>query len=118
MRFRFKAFGLHLLASACALTVILGALYLGWYRWPGWYLTSVGKLLLIVCSVDLVLGPTLTLIIANPKKPRRTLARDITMIVVVQLVALAYGALTLWHGRPLYYTFSANRLETVQASDS
>jgi hypothetical protein len=23
----------------------------------------------------------------------------------------------LWQGRPLYYTFSANRLETVQASD-
>jgi hypothetical protein len=117
MRFRFKAFGLHLLASACALSLILGGLYLGWYRWPGWYLTAVGRILLIVCSVDLALGPTLTLIIANPKKPRRTLARDITMIVLVQLVALAYGSVTLWQGRPLYYTFSANRLETVQASD-
>ena len=117
MRFRLKAFGLHLLASACVLSVILGGLYLGWYKWPGWYLTAVGRILLIVCSVDLALGPTLTLIIANPKKPRRTLARDITMIAVVQLAALAYGTVTLWHGRPLYYTFSANRLETVQASD-
>ncbi len=64
-----------------------------------------------------MLGPTLTLIIANPKKPRRTLARDIAVIATVQLVALTYGATTLWGGRPLYYTFSANRLETVQASD-
>ena len=39
------------------------------------------------------------------------------MIAVVQLAALAYGTVTLWQGRPLYYTFSANRLETVQASD-
>jgi hypothetical protein len=117
MRFRLKAFGLHLLASACVLSVILGGLYLGWYKWPGWYLTAVSRILLILCSVDLVLGPTLTLIIANPKKPRRTLARDITMIAAVQLAALAYGTVTLWHGRPLYYTFSANRLETVQASD-
>jgi hypothetical protein len=117
MPFRFKAFGLHLLASACALSLVLGGLYLGWYHWPGWYLTAVGRILLIVCSVDLALGPTLTLIIANPKKPRRTLARDITMIALVQLAALAYGTVTLWQGRPLFYTFSANRLETVQASD-
>ena len=117
MRFRFKAFGLHLLASACALSLVLGGLYLGWYHWPGWYLTAVGRILIIVCSVDLVLGPTLTLIIANPRKLRRTLARDIAIIASVQLVALIYGATTLWQGRPLYYTFSANRLETVQASD-
>src|SRR5439155_1199948 len=36
MRFRLKAFGLHLTGSACALTLILGGLYLGWYRWPRW----------------------------------------------------------------------------------
>jgi len=30
MKFRLKAFGLHLLASASVLTLILGALYLGW----------------------------------------------------------------------------------------
>jgi hypothetical protein len=117
MRFRLKAFGLHLLASACVLSLVIGGLYLGWYKWPGWYLTAVARVLLILCSVDLALGPSLTLIIANPKKPRRTLARDIAMIAVVQLVALAYGTVTLWQGRPLYYTFSANRLETVQASD-
>jgi hypothetical protein len=117
MRFRLKAFGLHLLGSACALTLVLGGLYLGWYHWPGWYLTAVTRILLIVAGVDLALGPTLTLIIANSKKPLRTLARDIAMIATVQLAALLYGAVTLWQGRPLYYTFSANRLETVQASD-
>jgi hypothetical protein len=117
MRFRLTAFGLHLLGSACALSLVLGGLYLGWYHWPGWYLTAATRILLIVMLVDLVLGPTLTLIIANPKKPPRTLVRDIAMIVTVQLAALIYGAATLWHGRPLYYTFSVNRLETVQASD-
>ena len=117
MRFRLTAFGLHLLGSACVLTLVLGGLYLGWYHWPGWYLTAVTRVLLIVGLVDLGLGPTLTLIIANPKKSRRVLARDVAMIVAVQLAALIYGATTLWQGRPLYYTFSANRLETVQASD-
>ena len=117
MRFRLKAFGFHLLGSVCALTLVLGCLYFGWYYWPGWYLTAAPRILLILCTVDLVLGPTLTLIIANPKKPRRVLARDIAIIAIVQLAALGYGAATLWERRPLFYTFSATRLETVQASD-
>lgn len=117
MRFRLQAFGLHLLGSACALTLVLGSIYLGWYRWPGWYLSSVLQIVGIVLMVDIVLGPTLTLIVANPGKPRRSLARDIGMIVAVQLVALGYGAVTLWMGRPLYYAFSVNSLQLVQASD-
>jgi hypothetical protein len=117
MKFRLEAFGLHLLGSASALTLILGALYLGWYRWPGWYLSSVLHVIGIVVLVDLVVGPMLTLIVANPGKPRRVLARDIAMIVTVQLVALVYGSVTLWAGRPLYYTFSVDSLECVQASD-
>jgi hypothetical protein len=117
MKFRLKAFGLHLTGSACALTLVLGALYLGWYRWPGWYLTGVLHVLIIVGVVDLALGPALTLIIANPRKARRELARDIAVIVTVQIAALIYGTATLWHGRPLYYTFSVNRLEMVRASD-
>lgn len=117
MKFRLTAFGLHLLGSAIALTVVLGSLYLGWYRWPGWYLSSVLHVVGLVVLVDLALGPTLTLIIASPRKARRSLARDIGVIVTVQIVALVYGAATLWQGRPLYYAFSVNSLDMVQASD-
>jgi hypothetical protein len=117
MQFRLKAFGLHLLGSACVLALVLGGLYLGWYRWPGWYLTNVVHVAAILGGVDLTLGPLITLLIANPRKPRRELARDVSVIVAVQLVALTYGAVTLWSGRPLYYTFSEDRLEIVQAAE-
>ena len=117
MRSRLKAFGLHLLGSATVLALVLGALWLGWYRWPGWYLSSVLHVVGIVVMVDLVMGPTLTLIVASPDKPRRILARDVAVIVTVQLVALVYGTVTLWGGRPLYYAFSMNSLDCVQASD-
>jgi hypothetical protein len=117
MRFRLRAFGLHASASFTLLALIFGSLYAGWYRWPGWFLSGVLRVVLIVALVDLVLGPTLTLIVANPGKPRPALARDIAVIVAVQLVALLYGAATLWLGRPLYYTFSVDRLQIVQASD-
>jgi hypothetical protein len=117
MHFRLKLFSLHLLSSATVLTLILGCLYFGWYHWPGWYLTDVTQVILVMVCVDVVLGPTLTLIIANKNKPRRELTRDIGIIVVVQLCALVYGSMQLWNGRPLYYVFSENALSVVQAYD-
>jgi len=117
MRFRLKAFSLHLLSSATVLTLILGSLYFGWYRWPGWHLTEVKTVVLVMVCVDVVLGPTLTLIIANQKKSRRELAWHIGIIVAVQLCALTYGSASLWSGRPLYYAFSENVLQLVQAYD-
>jgi hypothetical protein len=117
MKFRFKAFGLHVTASTCLFLLALGTLYFGWYRWPGWYLTGATTIVLMMAGIDIVLGPLLTFIIANPNKPRRELARDISIIAVVQLAAMGYGITTLWNGRPLYYTYSVRFLEMVQASD-
>ena len=117
MRFRLKLFALHLSSSAIVLTLILGSLYFGWYRWPGWYLTDVKMVVLVMVCVDVVLGPTLTFIIANQKKSRRELTRDIGIIVAVQLCALSYGSVSLWNGRPLYYAYSEGLLQLVQAYD-
>jgi hypothetical protein len=117
MQFRLKALGLHLLASATALSLILGALYFGWYRWPGWYLADVTGVVIVMIGVDVVIGPLLTFVVANAGKPRRELKRDIAIIVAVQLCALIYGAGSLWSGRPLYYAFSESVLQMVQAYD-
>jgi hypothetical protein len=117
MKFRLKAFLVHLVSSAVVLTLILGVLYFGWYRWPGWYLTGVAKVVLVMIGVDVVLGPTLTFVIANKNKPRRELVRDLGIIVIIQLCALTYGSVSLWNGRPLYYAFSESVLQLVQAYD-
>ena len=117
MRFRLKAFGLHLLGSCVVLTLVLGTLYFGWYRWPGWFLADALPVVMVLAGVDLALGPLLTFVIAQEAKPRRALARDVAIIVAVQLCALVYGAVSLWHGRPLYYAFSEDVLQLVQAYD-
>jgi hypothetical protein len=108
---------LHLLGSSTALVLVLGGLYLGWYRWPGWYLANVAVVVATMAGVDVVLGPLLTLLIANPRKPRGELARDIGVIILVQFAALAYATMTLWHGRPIIYAYSQDRIELVRASD-
>lgn len=117
MKFRLKAFSLHLLGSATALTLILGTLYFGWYRWPGWRLADVTQVVTVLIGVDLVVGPLMTMVIANSNKSRRELTRDIGIIVAVQICALIYGSGSLWNGRPLYYAFSVNILQMVQAYD-
>jgi hypothetical protein len=117
MKFRFKVFGLHLLASTLVLSLTLGAFYLGWYHWPGWYLADASHVIAVMAGVDVVIGPTLTLIVANANKPRRELRRDLSMIIAAQLIALVYGTTQLWDGRPLYYAFSENVLQMIQAYD-
>jgi hypothetical protein len=115
MKFRLKAFSLHLLGSASALTLILGTLYFGWYRWPGWYLAEATPVVAVLVGVDLVIGPLLTFVIASNRKSRRELTRDIGIIVAVQVLALIYGTTSLWNGRPLYYAYSETVLQLVQA---
>jgi len=75
MKFRLKAFGAHLLGSTLALTLVLGALDYGWYHFPGWHLTDAVHVVVVMIGVDVVIGPLITLIIANARKPRRELAR-------------------------------------------
>ena len=117
MNFRLRSFGLHLLASVATLAIIFGTLYFGWYRWPGWYLADVSRVVVVMAGVDVVVGPLLTFTVASPGKPRRELARDIMVIVAIQLFALIYGTMSVWNGRPLYYAFSENLLQVVQAYD-
>lgn len=117
MRFRLKALGLHLLGSCIVLALVLGTLYFGWYRWPGWFLADALPVVMVLVGVDVALGPLLTFVIAQPQKSRRELARDVAIIVAVQICALIYGTVSLWNGRPLYYAFSEDVLQLVQAYD-
>jgi hypothetical protein len=117
MKYRLKALGWHFCASIGLLLLMVGTLYLGWYRWPGWYLAGMLTVLPITVGVDAALGPLLTFIIASPSKPLGELARDISFIALMQLTALLYGGITLWHGRPLYYAYSGNELSVVQGTD-
>lgn len=117
IKFRLKALGWHLSASAVALMLIVGGLYIGWYHWPGWYLADVTPVTRMIVGVDLVVGPLLTFVIASPAKLLRSLARDVSIIAAVQLLALGYGSVQLWNGRPMYYAFSEDVLQLVQDYD-
>lgn len=111
---RWKASALHLALSALiAFTVVMLALAL-WYPRP--YFAAMGgeTLLRLLIGVDVVLGPLITLIIFDPRKPE--LKRDLAMVAVIQLGALVYGSYVMFQARPVYNVFSGDRFRVVAAN--
>ncbi|MDD2893202.1 MAG: hypothetical protein PHF20_04670 [Halothiobacillaceae bacterium] len=116
MSFRLRMFFFHLSATSVVLTLVLGSLYLGWYSWPGWYLTGADGIVGLLVLIDLLVGSFATLLVSNPTKARHLLRLDWSVIVLVQVAALMFGSWTLWQGRPLFYVFSLDRIELATAA--
>ena len=109
-----KASGLHLALSVLvALTVVLLVLAL-WYPRPYFQAMGGETLLRLLIGVDVVLGPFITLLIFDPRKP--SLKWDLAVIGVLQVAALAYGGYVMFQARPVYSVFSVDRFEIAAAN--
>ena len=101
------------------LVAALGALlvFFVWYPYPYRVISGGRELFFLVIAVDVVLGPLLTLAVFNLKKPRKELKRDIAVIALLQLAALAYGLWTVAVARPVHLAFEVDRFRVVHAID-
>ena len=117
LRFRLIAAGAHVAASAvvaaCVALVTLGL----WYPGPLGAMAGGRQLFLLVLSVDVVMGPLLTLVVFDRRKPRSELVRDLAVIAVLQLGALAYGLNTVYIARPVAMVYEPGRFRLVTAND-
>ena len=73
------------------------------------------NLLIILVSVDVCIGPLLTLVVFNPAK--KELRRDLAIIATVQLVALLYGAWVTFGARPVFTVFAKDHFDVVAANE-
>jgi hypothetical protein len=98
---RVQAFAIHLLISLAVFAALLGAMWF-WF-FPGALFAAAGgwQGVQIIALVDLVLGPCLTLIVFNRNKPAAELRRDLALIGLVQVLALAGGVYAAHLVRPL-----------------
>jgi len=98
--FRWKAFGIHLAISLLVLGALLYVLFYYWF--PGYLFDTDGgwQALRVIAGVDIILGPLLTLIAANPTKSTAELRKDFTVIGVIQVCALSAGTWLAWDNRP------------------
>src|SRR5574337_33245 len=107
----------HFLGSL--LVAILAAALVLWVWFPHPYdLLSGGRsLFLMLVGVDVVCGPLLTLVLFNPRKPRRELFTDMSLVVLVQFAALVYGLHTAYAARPLFLVHEVDRFRVITAGD-
>ena len=111
---RWTAFGAHLVLSALIAATVIGLVMWLWYPAP--YFSAMGgeTLLRLLIGVDVAMGPLITLIIFDRKKPR--LRQDLAIIAALQVAALAYGSYVMFEARPVYNVFVKDRFETVAAN--
>lgn len=114
---RLFAAGTHFLFSLAVAAACAFVVFRIWYPAPFDVLAGGISLFLLVIAVDVVLGPTLTAVVAAPKKPLPELRRDLAIIVLVQLAGLAYGLWTIAQARPVFLSYEIDRFRVVTAAD-
>lgn len=114
---RFRAASIHLLASAVVAAVAATLVFWVWYPPPFAAIAGGTSLFALLVSVDVILGPALTAIVFNPSKPRAELARDLGVIIAIQLAAFIYGLHAMAMARPVLIAFEVDRLRLVAAAD-
>jgi hypothetical protein len=114
-RERIVAATIHFLATLLVAGLAAALIFFVWF--PGALADMVGgrKLFWIVVACDLTLGPLISLVIYNSKKPRKELVLDYTIIAIVQLAALIYGTSIVAASRPAFVAFYGDRIEVVTA---
>ena len=105
---RIRAFLIHLAISLCILAVLLVIIYKIWYPQPFFSGDGGWQGMRLVASVDIILGPLLTLIVYNTKKPGKELRRDLSIIALVQIFALSAGTWIVYQQRTQLITFTKN----------
>ena len=117
LRFRLRAAGLHLAASAAVAAVIAGVAFGLWFPAPYRQLSDALPLFLLIAGVDLVLGPFVTGLVFRAAKPAAERRRDVGVVVLLQLMALGYGVWVLHLARPVHLVFEIDRFRVVHAAD-
>jgi hypothetical protein len=105
--------GISLCIAALAGLVVFGV----WYPYPYRDISGGRELFLILVSVDVAIGPLITLVVFNRQKPRTELRRDLAFVGVIQMMALAYGLSTVAQARPVHLVFEIDRFRVVQGVD-
>jgi hypothetical protein len=112
---RLKAAGIHVLISFFIVATVLATMYLLWY--PNKYFLLMGgqKLIVLLASVDIFLGPLLTFIVF--KSGKKSLKFDLFCIGLVQIAALSYGVYVMFESRPVFTVFNKDKFQISAVVD-
>lgn len=115
MKSRLTAAGLHILGSILVAGLAAALVFGLWYPSPYRTVSGGAELFLLLVSVDVIMGPLITLAVFDVRKPRRELVRDMCVVVMLQLAALGYGLYTVHLARPVALVLEVDRYRVVPA---
>jgi hypothetical protein len=114
---RWKAAGVHLSISVVIAALVGSLLYFVWFPSPYFVAAGGGGLILLLMGVDIGIGPLITLVVVNRHKARRLVLMDLSIIGVLQIIALGYGLHVITNARPVFIVAEQDRLVVVSAGD-
>lgn len=112
---KLKASLIHLLISVAVVGSFIAFVVLIWYPNPFLQISGLTSIILILVTVDLILGPALTFTLYKPGK--KGLKFDLSMVAAVQLAALVYGMHTIYIAHPLYAVYTVDRFSLMSLAD-
>ncbi|MRX28177.1 TfpX/TfpZ family type IV pilin accessory protein [Kangiella sp. HZ709] len=105
----------HFGISVIVFAMFLSLVFFVWYAWPFNLTQGIAEIVYIMAGVDVVLGPLLTLIVF--KAGKKSLKFDLSVIALIQVAALVYGAMIIYQERPAYIVYNVDRYSVVGVSE-
>lgn len=112
---RVKFFISHLLLSLCVMGVILTFVLMVWYPTPLARAVGVTQIMLILASIDVVVGPVLGFLVY--KEHKKSLKFDLAIVILLQCSALIYGIYSVAQGRPVWIVYNVDRFELIKNNE-
>ncbi len=110
-----RAFCIHLGVSAVTMALLLWLFVSRWFPLPYFVADGGWQGLRLIVGVDLVLGPVLTLVVYNPRKSRKALVFDYSVIGALQAVAFGWGLWTVGAQRTALVVFADGAFYSASA---
>ena len=112
---RLKFFLSHLSLSFLIALFVIGLVFFIWYPSPLATAVGVTHIFLMLLVIDVILGPFLGLLVY--KEGKKTLKFDLSVIILIQIVALCYGVFSIEQGRPAWLVYNVDRFELVRKNE-
>ena len=100
---KIKAALIHFLISLLVIGLFFLMVIFIWYPKPLFFIAGVIEPLKLLILIDVIVGPMLTFIVY--KKNKKSLRIDLSVIALIQIIALGYGIHTIYNGRASLIVF-------------
>jgi hypothetical protein len=111
---RWKAASIHLVASIVLAVAAFALLFFVWFPPPLFAAAGGDRLVVLLITIDIVIGPLLTLVVFRAGKPGMRF--DLAVIATLQVAALLYGLHVMAAARPVWLVHAVDRFVAVSAN--